>query len=154
MTDARPTLSGRRRWLYLGLLGLFVLFFGFAGVMHFVRPEPFVRIVPPFFAQFGGAHFLVYLTGVFEIGGAVLLGLPKTRIFGSWALIAVLVIVFPANIYMAIEEVQIDPSAPLPTWALWARLPVQFVAMFGVWVVGKWTPRSVSEPTPQAEPPA
>lgn len=44
--------------------------------------------------------------------------------------------VFPANIYMAIHQIQLTPDGDIPVWAMWARLPLQavFIATV-VWVM-------------------
>ncbi len=136
------SLSPKKRRLYYGLIALFALLFGIAGVLHFVRPMPFVRIVPPQLAVLGGAHFLVYLSGFFEIVGAIGLVIPKTRRIAAWGLFALLIAVYPANIYMAVENVALDPSAPAPPWVAWARLPLQFLALYGVY----WIARTRGEP--------
>ena len=94
------------------------------GVLHFVRPKPFVRIVPDYLP----AHLvLVYISGLFEILGGVGLLIPATRAWAAWGLIALYIAVFPANIYMLTENISLDPKKPIPRWALWARLPFQFV---------------------------
>jgi uncharacterized membrane protein len=111
------------------------------GVLHFVTPEPFMRIVPP---ALGDARLLVYVSGVFEVLGGVGLLLPQTRRAAAWGLILLYLAVFPANIYMALEGVQIDPANPLPSWAAWARLPFQ--AVFIAWAY--WFTRP--EPAPAA----
>ena len=46
------------------------------GVLHFVNPEPFIRIVPP---AFGDARLLVYVSGVFEVLGGLGLLIERTR---------------------------------------------------------------------------
>ena len=100
------------------------------GVLHFVTPEPFMRIVPP---SFGDARFLVLLSGVFEVLGGLGLVIPATRRFAAWGLVALFIAVFPANVYMATEGIQIDPSRPMPEWGAWLRLPFQ--AVFIGWAV-------------------
>jgi uncharacterized membrane protein len=111
------------------------------GVLHFVTPEPFMRIVPP---ALGDARLLVYVSGVFEVLGGVGLLLPQTRRAAAWGLILLYLAVFPANIYMAMEGVQIDPANPLPSWAAWARLPFQ--AVFIAWAY--WFTRPEPAPAP------
>ena len=92
-----------------------------AGVLHLRRPDPFVKIVPPFLPW---PLALVYVSGIAEIaGGAGLLFAPLRRA-AAWGLTALLIAVFPANVYMALDRVQVT-SAPLPDWLLWARLPLQ-----------------------------
>ncbi len=104
--------------------GLYVV----AGVMHLLAPNVFAQIVPPWLPR---PLALVYLSGVAE----VLLGLgvlvPRTRRRATQGLIALLVAVFPANVYMATHDVTLtgvlegfrDPSEAV----LWVRLPLQGV---------------------------
>jgi len=98
-----------------------------AGVLHFVVPELYVQIVPPVFPA---ALALVYLSGLAEIAVGVGLLLPRTRRYAAWATVALLVAIFPANVYMATSGVVVeglpgggDPSA----LARWGRLPLQGV---------------------------
>ena len=111
------------------------------GVTHFTNPEPFVRIMPAALP----AHLeLVYISGAFEILGGVGFLIPQTRRWASWGLIALFVAVFPANINMAINEIQLNPAEPMPVWAMWARLPMQGVIIALVWWLGR--PRSPGDP--------
>jgi len=94
------------------------------GVLHFVRPKPFVRIVPKYLPA---PLTLVYVSGFFEILGGIGLLIPETRVWAAWGLIALYVAVFPANINMLTKNISLDPRKPIPRWMLWARLPLQFV---------------------------
>jgi uncharacterized membrane protein len=94
------------------------------GVLHFVRPKPFVRIVPKYLPA---PLALVYISGLFEILGGLGLLIPETRVAAAWGLIALYVAVFPANVYMLTDNVSLDPRKPIPRWILWARLPFQLV---------------------------
>ena len=94
------------------------------GVAHFVRPKPFVRIVPKILPA---PLALVYISGFFEVLGGVGLLIPQTRPLAAWGLIALYIAVFPANFYMLTHNISLDPNKPIPRWALWARLPFQFV---------------------------
>jgi len=115
----------RGRLLSLGALA--VVFIG-AGVMHFVRPEPFEKIVPP---ALPAKRALVYWSGVAEILGGLGLLFRRTRKAAGWGLVALLAAVFPANVYMATAAERF--AAMAPAWALWARLPLQPLLMFWVW---------------------
>jgi uncharacterized membrane protein len=105
------------------------LFFVFSGVSHFTNPDFFVSIMPPYLP----AHLaLVYLSGVFEILGGLGVLLPATRHQAGWGLIALLFAVYPANVHMALNpEPFVAQGTPL--WALYLRLPLQFVFMALVW---------------------
>ena len=97
-----------------------------AGVLHFVAPELYVQIIPP---MLPAPLALVYLSGVAEIAVGIGVLIPRTRRYAAWATIALLVAIFPANVYMATSMVAIeglgggDPSST----ARWLRLPLQGV---------------------------
>lgn len=96
------------------------------GVLHFVKAPNFVHVMP---AGLPMPMLLVYLSGFFEIAGGLGLLVPQVRRFAGLGLIALFVAVFPANIHMALHNVQIPEMPIQPNWALWARLPFQFVFM-------------------------
>ncbi|HEX6666797.1 MAG TPA: DoxX family protein [Solirubrobacterales bacterium] len=108
-------------------------FFAFAGTMHFVRPRFFEAIVPPSIAE--RKKEIVAISGAAELAGAALVLPPATRRLGRWWLLALLLSVFPANIHMAVNPEQIKglDIEKIPRWALWARLPLQPLAMLWVW---------------------
>ena len=99
-----------------GLLGIFFIV---AGVMHFVATATFAKIVPPFLPD---PRLLVQISGVFEILGGIGVVVPATQRFAAWGLVALLIAVFPANIFMAIHHAQ---WPGIPVWALWTRVPLQ-----------------------------
>ena len=106
---------------------IFGIFVG-AGVLHLARPEPWEAMVPP---QLPAKRELVYLSGVAEIvGGAAYLHEP-TRTLASRYLVLLLIAVFPANIYMALEP-KFHPAVPGGKRSLMARLPLQFLGMWWV----------------------
>ena len=72
-----------------------------AGANHFVRSEFYVRIVPPYLP---GSYELVLISGAFEILGGIGLLIPRLQVFAAWGLIALLVAVFPANVYMTLHS--------------------------------------------------
>jgi len=73
----------------------------FIGIKHFTDPQYFIGITPP---QIPFKKFAVYFTGILEIiGGAMILN-HKTRKTGAYTLMLLLIIVFPANIYLYISE--------------------------------------------------
>lgn len=99
-----------------------------AGLNHFVNPGFYVRIVPP---ALPASEALVYVSGVAEIAGALGTLHPRTRRAAGWFLIATLAAVYPANVYMALEP---ERFSDIPQWALWARLPLQFLFVYWVWL--------------------
>jgi len=107
--------------------------FTFAGTMHFVRPKFFEAIVPPAIAE--RRKEIVAISGLAEIAGAGLILPSGSRRLGRWWLLALLLAVFPANLHMAVNPEQIKglDIEKIPRWALWARLPLQPLAMLWVW---------------------
>lgn len=103
--------------------------FVLAGVLHFVFPRIYRRIVPPYLPA---PEALVYASGVAEIAGGLGLMLPRTRRRAGWWLTATLVAVFPANVHMALHPERY-PEVPGGERALRARLPLQ--ALFIAWVL-------------------
>jgi uncharacterized membrane protein len=103
-------------------------FFISAGVNHFVIPRAYERIVPP--SLKGKAKLLVQASGVAEVAGGVGVLLPWTRRSAGLGLVALLAAVFPANLYMARSP---ERFRKIPRWALYARLPLQPLAMWWTW---------------------
>ncbi|GAA1653129.1 DoxX family protein [Kribbella alba] len=99
--------------------GLAVLF-GVTGVLHFVKPEPFERIVP---RQLPKKKALVYVSGVAELACAAGLLHPRTRRAAGVLSAGLLAAVFPANVQMAVD-LQRRGSAPAKVIGF-ARLPLQ-----------------------------
>jgi uncharacterized membrane protein len=64
------------------------------GIMHFVTPEPFLKIVPQ---QLPAPMLLVLLSGAFEVLLGLVLLPQRTRNWAGWGLIALYLAVLPAN---------------------------------------------------------
>jgi uncharacterized membrane protein len=100
-----------------------------AGALHFLKTEAYVTIMPPYLPWH---RALVLVSGFFEmLGGAGLL-VSAVRRAAAWGLVALLIAVFPANLYMATHPVEAGAAA-LPAVVLWLRLPVQFLLI--VWIL-------------------
>ena len=95
------------------------------GIKHFTEPEWFLQIYPPFL-PFGLAA--VYISGFFEVLFGIMLLIPKTRYYAGWGLIALLIAVFPANIYLAYTN---GAAMEISAATAWGRLPFQalFIAL-------------------------
>lgn len=107
------------------------------GITHFVKPEPFMKIVPDWLP----AHrMLVLVSGFFEILGGVGLQIPRVRKPAAWGLAALFLAVFPANINMAVNRILVDNPV-----ILWGRLPFQAVLIAWAW----WYTRPEEAPRPQ-----
>ena len=110
----------------MGRLVLAVLFV-VAGLIHFVKSGMYVKIMPP---MLPAPLELVHLSGLAEILGGIGLLVPATRQAAAWGLLALLVCVWPANVYMAMRP-EMFPG--IPVWALWARVPLQVPMIFWAW---------------------
>jgi uncharacterized membrane protein len=108
-------------------------FFAFTGTMHFVIPRSFEAIVPPAIAD--RKREAVAVSGIAEIVGGLAVLHPASRRFGRWWLLGLLLAVFPANVHMAVSPEQVKglDLKRIPRWALWARLPLQPLAMLWAW---------------------
>ncbi|PYE54820.1 DoxX family protein [Deinococcus yavapaiensis] len=107
-----------------------------AGTGHFVRPDVFERIVPPGVP----AREAVLLSGAAEIVGGLGLLSPTTRRAAGAGLIALLLAVWPANLWMALNA---NAFEGIPPWLVWARVPLQLPLIWWVWRVTRPNARSV-----------
>lgn len=121
-------------WLKHPLLYVMGPLYVVAGVLHFLLPEWYVQIVPPVLPA---PLLLVYLSGIAEIAVGIGVLIPRTRRYAAWALVGLLIAIFPANIYMATHGVVIDgaPGGGDPSATVrWARLPLQGVLiLWALW---------------------
>ena len=102
-----------------------------AGIMHFVRSDYYLAIMPPYLPW----HLkLVYISGVCEIIVGLLLISKSTRRIAAWLLIALLVVVYPANIQMTINYY--NENNP-DLWLTIIRLPIQFLLIWLAWIYTK-----------------
>ncbi|MEC4892521.1 MAG: DoxX family protein [Oscillatoria sp. PMC 1051.18] len=94
-----------------------------AGSLHFLVPEPFIKIVPDILPQ---PAAIVYISGAWEILAFFGLLIPPASRTTAWSLIALFIAVFPANLNMAINHIHLDgiPDSP---WFQAVRLPFQAV---------------------------
>ena len=110
------------------LLWLAAIFFVVAGIGHFMKPELYLKIMPPYLPA---PALIVFISGVAEVAGGLGLLIRPFRRAAGWGLIALLIAVFPANIYMLQHPGLFD----IEPWILWARLPLQIVFIAWVWFV-------------------
>ena len=116
----------------IGLVAASIFYAG-AGIMHFARPEPYLKLMPPYLPW----HLaLVQISGVCEILGGIGLLIPQTRRVAAWGIVALLIAVFPANLYMATNPVETGAAAISPI-IRWGRLPLQPVLIWWALWCGK-----------------
>ncbi len=116
-------------WRDAGRIALVIMFL-FTGFSHFSSlKHDFAAMIP---APLPNGLWLIYLTGVFEIAGAVGLLIPRTRRLAGICLVLLLVAMFPANVNAIINGIPLGGNAPTPVWA---RAPMQLLYIGMVW----WT---------------
>jgi len=113
------------------------VFYIVAGSLHFLKPAPYLRIMPP---NIPWHMAIVRISGAFEILGGLGLLVPATRRAAAWGLVAVLIVVFPANIYMAAHPVEAGAGGIAPVLG-WGRLPLQGLLIW--WLLWCTRPRYV-----------
>ena len=102
------------------------IFYTIVGVKHFIEPDYFLSIIPPYLPF----HIeLVYISGFFEILFGLMILFPKYRYYGSIGLILLLIAVFPANIYLAQSKEAQEAIGTSQQIAIW-RLPIQGILIW------------------------
>ena len=111
----------------------------FAGILHLAQPDPFTQHLPDWVPAAGA---LVAVTGLIEIAIGVALvsrRLPRETVGRLTA--AYLLAVFPANVYVAVADVEVD-GQPGGVFQ-WIRLPLQ--AVFIAWALWSTRPEAAAE---------
>jgi len=115
----------------MGLAFVFLFFMG-GGIAHFLRTDFFVAIMPPYV---GYHREIVYISGVFEILGAIGILIPALRQWAGNGLLLLVVLVSPANIHMWLHP---DLFPDVPQAFLSIRLVGQVALLALIW----WCTRS------------
>jgi len=96
----------------------------FGGIMHFVKPKMYLRIMPRYLPNH---KLLVNLSGIAEIALGVGLCFAATKSFSVYTIIAMLMVFLLVHFYMLSGE---KASAGIAKWILILRIPLQFVLMY------------------------
>jgi uncharacterized membrane protein len=120
-------------------IGIAVMFL-FTGVSHFSSLKyEMAQMIPP---PFTGSMALIYVTGLMEIGGGIALVAQRWRRPAAWSLAALLVALFPANVYAALAGVTLGGNPATP---LWLRGPLQLFWILTLLWVGRSHQESSAE---------
>jgi uncharacterized membrane protein len=111
------------------------IFYVVAGALHFIKPDAYLKIMPPYIAW---PVAMVRISGAFEILGGLGLLVPQVRRAAAWGLIALLIAVFPANVYMATNPIEAGAVFIAPVLR-WGRLPLQLLLIW--WLLWGTRPR-------------
>ncbi|MGI8911990.1 MAG: DoxX family protein [Rubrobacteraceae bacterium] len=102
----------------------------FTGASHFTSMRhDFAAMIPDLLPN---GLWVIYLTGVFEIAGAVGLLIPQTRRLAGICLVLLMIVMFSANVNAALDDIPLRGQDPTP---LWLRAPMQLLYIGMVW----WT---------------
>ncbi|MGI8613655.1 MAG: DoxX family protein [Nocardioidaceae bacterium] len=106
------------------------------GGWHFASPTGFESIVPGFL---GSPPFWVHASGVAELSCAVSLAIRPTRRVAGWACVVLFVVLYPANIKMALDSLDGDGGALIA----WLRLPLQIpLVLWALYIARSTRPRA------------
>jgi uncharacterized membrane protein len=103
-----------------------------AGLNHLLNPRFYLAIMPP---GLPAPEWLNLGSGLAEIVLGVYVLEPRTRIYAAWGIIALLIAVFPANLYVATHNIGVPDGTPgtgLGTLN-WVRLPFQGLFILWAW---------------------
>ncbi len=99
-----------------------------AGVMHFVKPKMYMRIMPRYLPSHKA---LVYLSGLAEILLGIGLCIPALKTISIYGIIAMLAVFLLVHFYMLSGK---KAAAGIPKWILILRIPLQFGLMYWAWM--------------------
>jgi uncharacterized membrane protein len=119
---------------------LLAAFLFVAGISHFLNPDFFDAIVPPWLP--GTPRLATYLSGVAEIAVAVGVVIERSRRLALWAAAALFVAVYPGNLYMAWDWRDREVGDRLVAYG---RLPLQIPL---IW----WSISMARRRTPESSP--
>ena len=109
-------------------LYIMAIFYIIAGLNHFKNPKFYLKIMPPYLPFH---NWLNWISGVAEIVLGIMLFIPEYRSLAAWGIIALLIAIFPANIYHFTSK---GKTLPTPMWFLYVRLVLQFVLIYWAWI--------------------
>lgn len=95
-----------------------------AGLNHFRQPRLYLKIIPEYLPN---PNLLNKLSGLAEIALGILVCISSTNTFAAWGIIALLIAVFPANLYMYQND---NAALGLPKWVRLFRLPLQLLLIY------------------------
>lgn len=127
MSSPNLSTQAKRRLMRTLALGFVFLWFFLGSIAHFVFTEREMSIIPPWLPA---KRFLVLISGVFELLGALGVLFPPIRGAAGWGLVLLTLAVTPANVYMW-QHADLYPA--IPYLALTLRLPFQLLLVITIW---------------------
>ena len=108
----------RPKWSKISLL-VFVSFYAFAGLNHFINPEFYLSLIPP---AFGDAHLINVWAGIAEMGLAILIIPEKTRKWSKYGVILMLIAFIPSHVYFIKVGSCVNEGLCVSECVAWTRL--------------------------------
>ena len=98
--------------------------------MHFIRPDFYMPMMPPYLPWHAG---LIFLSGVAELVLGIAILIPSLRPLAGWGIIALLIAIFPANLHIALYNVPVFGNPEGAGIWNWVRLPIQLLLIWWAW---------------------
>ena len=118
-------MATNKGWFILKiLLAAFIIY---AGVQHFLNPDFFLKVIPPFLLDYGLP--IVYISGVIEIAIGLLLLSTKYQRIGALSFMLLMLAFLPLHIWDVFVENPFTGSQN----AAYIRLAMQFVLIALPW---------------------
>jgi len=125
---ALPHKAKKPARIVLGIL------FIFASIFHFTAADTELQLIPPFLPWRRAA---LYITGIFEFLGGIGVLIPRFQSLAGQGLAALLVAIFPANMYHTFERKRFQGLTASPLYHL-VRWPMQGVLIWwALWCTKK-----------------
>lgn len=99
-----------------------------AGLVHFIKPKIYMRIMPRFLPSH---KLLVMLSGAAEVMLGIAVCFPLLRELAVYGIILMLIIFLLVHFYMLSSK---KAGAGIPVWALALRIPLQFLLMWWAYI--------------------
>lgn len=117
--------------LRLTLIGFYLV----AGIYHFINPEFYLGLIPDYLPY---PEFINYLSGFLEIGLALGVALPKTRMLAVKGIIVLLVLFIPSHVYFIQIGSCVETAFCISPWISWVRLLlIHPLLLLWAWAVRK-----------------
>ena len=100
----------------------------FAGLMHFIKPKVYLRVMPEYLPNHKA---LVFWSGIAEILLGIGLCIPVLKDISIYGIILMLAVFLMVHFYMLSSK---KAATGIPKWILVLRIPLQFGLMYWAWM--------------------
>lgn len=114
--------------IYPWHLYLMAAMYIFAGLMHFIKPKAYLRIMPRYLPNHKA---LVFWSGVAEVILGLALCFSPTKNYAIYGIVLMLLIFLLVHFYMLSGK---KASAGIPKWILILRIPLQFGLIYWAYI--------------------